>query len=128
LRPRVSGDDAFVESLFRTAKYLPEFPDGGFADPRQARARAARFVHGYNHEHKHGAIRCVCPAQRRDGRDHANLAARHEPYLQARQRHRRRWSGAARSWTPIAAVTLNQGRKAAVGKRRGLANEQPLAA
>ena len=30
-RPRVSDDNAFVEALFRTAKYRPEFPSKGFA-------------------------------------------------------------------------------------------------
>lgn len=29
-RARVSDDNAFVESLFRTAKYRPEFPAKGF--------------------------------------------------------------------------------------------------
>jgi len=32
-RPRVSDDNAFAESLFRTAKYRPEFPAKGFVDP-----------------------------------------------------------------------------------------------
>lgn len=31
-RPRVSNDNACVESLFRTAKYRPELPAKGFAD------------------------------------------------------------------------------------------------
>lgn len=31
-RPRVSDDNALVESLFRTAKYRPEYPGKGFAD------------------------------------------------------------------------------------------------
>jgi transposase InsO family protein len=30
-RPRVSDDNAYAESLFRTAKYRPEFPTAGFA-------------------------------------------------------------------------------------------------
>ena len=30
-RPRVSDDNAFVEALFKTAKYRPEFPAGGMA-------------------------------------------------------------------------------------------------
>jgi transposase InsO family protein len=30
-RPRVSDDNAYAESLFRTAKYRPEFPAKGFA-------------------------------------------------------------------------------------------------
>ena len=29
-RPRVSDDNAYAESLFRTAKYRPEFPAKGF--------------------------------------------------------------------------------------------------
>jgi putative transposase len=57
-RPRVSDDNAFVESLFRTAKYRPEFPErGGFADLAAARGWALSFVHWYNHEHRHSGIR-----------------------------------------------------------------------
>jgi len=37
-RPRVSDDNAFVESLFKTAKYRPEFPASGFADLEGARS------------------------------------------------------------------------------------------
>jgi len=55
-RPRVSDDNAFVESLFRTAKYRPEFPSKGFADLAAARTWAAQFVHWYNHEHRFGKI------------------------------------------------------------------------
>jgi transposase InsO family protein len=39
-RPRVSDDNAFAESLFRTAKYRPEFPAKGFTDLEADRARA----------------------------------------------------------------------------------------
>jgi transposase InsO family protein len=31
-RPRVSDDNAFVEAVFRTAKYRPTFPSKGFDD------------------------------------------------------------------------------------------------
>ena len=31
-RPRVSDDNAFAETLFRTLKYRPAYPSGGFAD------------------------------------------------------------------------------------------------
>ena len=47
-RPRVSDDNAFAESLFRTAKYRPEFPAKGFVDPAAARAWATTFVRWYN--------------------------------------------------------------------------------
>ncbi len=58
-RPRVSDDNAFVESLFRTAKYRPEFPARGFADLQTACDWAMQFVYWYNHEHLHSGIRAV---------------------------------------------------------------------
>ena len=68
-RPRVSDDNAFSESLFRTAKYRPEFPAKGFADLQEARLWARSFVHWYNNDHKHSGIRYVSPAQRHAGED-----------------------------------------------------------
>ena len=110
-RPRVSDDNAFVESLFRTAKYRPEFPARGFADLEQARQWAANFVHWYNHEHCHSGIRYVSPAQRHAGEDQAILQARHALYQQARAAHPARWSRATRNWEPITVVTLNPERE-----------------
>ena len=76
-RPRVSNDNAFAESAFRTAKYRPEFPRRGFKDLDQARDWASQFVHWYNVEHLHSGIRYVSPNQRHAGQDHEILAARH---------------------------------------------------
>lgn len=45
-RPRVSDDNAFVEALFRTAKYRPEFPKSGFVDLQHARQWAGEFWSG----------------------------------------------------------------------------------
>lgn len=45
-RPRVSDDNSYAESLFRAAKYRPEFPTKGFADLDAARAWAASFFVG----------------------------------------------------------------------------------
>ena len=106
-RPRVSDDNAFAESLFRTAKYRPEFPAQGFETLDDARAWAAEFVRWYNVEHRHSGIRYVSPQQRHAGQDQAILAARHALYRQAQQRHPARWSGATRDWSIIEAVTLN---------------------
>jgi len=113
-RPRVSDDNAFAESLFRTAKYRPEFPAAGFASLEDARAWAADFVHWYNMEHRHSGIGYVTPAQRHAGQDQAILAARHALYTQAREKNPARWSGSTRNWTPIGAVTLNPERKSVV--------------
>ena len=84
-RPRVSDDNAYAESLCRTARYRPEFPAKGFADLDQARMGAAGFVHWYNFDHRHSGIRYVSPVQRHAGEDHAILAARHALYLQTRE-------------------------------------------
>jgi transposase InsO family protein len=106
-RPRVSDDNAFAESLFRTAKYRPEFPAQGFETLDDARTWAAEFVRWYNVEHRHSGIRYVSPQQRHAGQDQAILAARHALYRQAQQRHPARWSGATRDWSLIDVVTLN---------------------
>ena len=96
-RPRVSDDNAYAESLFRTAKYRPEFPAKGFADIARARAWATDFVRWYNFDHRHSGIRHVSPAQRHVGEDQTILAARHELYLLARERNPARWSGTTRN-------------------------------
>jgi transposase InsO family protein len=127
-RPRVSDDNAYAESLFRTAKYRPEFPATGFADLEQARSWAAAFVHWYNFDHRHSGIRYVSPAQRHAGDDHAILAARHDLYLQARERNPARWSGNTRNWSPIGAVTLNPERDCIIKSHSVANNTQSLAA
>jgi putative transposase len=127
-RPRVSDDNAYAESLFRTAKYRPEFPTKGFADLNQARTWAIGFVHWYNVDHRHSGIRYVSPAQRHAGDDHAILAARHVLYLNARQLNPARWSGDTRNWTHIGAVTLNPERDSIIKTYLDSHDTQPLAA
>jgi len=127
-RPRVSDDNAYAESLFRTAKYRPEFPAKGFADLDEARAWAVGFVHWYNIDHRHSGIRYVSPAQRHAGEDHAILAARHALYATARELNPTRWSGKTRNWAPMGAVTLNPERDCIVKSHSAGNNIQPLAA
>ena len=127
-RPRVSDDNAYAESLFRTAKYRPEFPAKGFAELDDARTWAASFVHWYNVEHRHSGIRYVSPAQRHVGDDLAILAARHALYASARDLNPARWSGKTRNWTPVGAVTLNPERDCIVKAFSEDNLIQPLAA
>jgi len=127
-RPRVSDDNAYAESLFRTAKYRPEFPTKGFANLDQARAWAAGFVHWYNVDHRHSGIRYVSPAQRHAGEDQAILAARHALYTKARERNPARWSRTTRNWSPIGAVTLNPERDSIIKTLSECIDTQPLAA
>ena len=127
-RPRVSDDNAYAESLFRTAKYRPEFPARGFATLEEARAWADEFVRWYNHDHRHSGIRYVSPAQRHAGEDHTILAARHDLYTKARAGNPARWSGRTRNWTPVGVVTLNPERDSIVKAHSGNTNQQLLAA
>jgi putative transposase len=127
-RPRVSDDNAYAQSLFRTAKYRPEFPAKGFANLQEARAWAADFVRWYNLEHRHSGIRYVSPAQRHAGEDHANLAARDALYKRARELTPPRWSGNTRDWSPIGAVTLNPERDSIITAHSAHQDTQPLAA
>ena len=127
-RPRVSDDNAYAESLFRTAKYRPEFPAKGFTDLDAARTWAAEFVRWYNLEHRHSGIRYVTPEQRHCGQDHAILAARHALYTQARALNPTRWSRHTRNWKPVLTVTLNPERDSIIKTHLEDLDLQPLAA
>jgi transposase InsO family protein len=127
-RPRVSDDNAFAESLFRTAKYRPEFPAKGFETLEAAREWGAQFVHWYNLEHKHSGIRYVSPQQRHTGEDHVILAARHALYTEAKERNPARWARYTRNWEPMGPVTLNPERDSVIAEHLKEKLIQPLAA
>lgn len=106
-RPRVSNDNPYSESMFRTLKYCPQWPSWGFATLDDARQWMMQFDQFYNHEHRHSGIRFVTPAQRHAGEDKALLEARIKLYGQARDNHPERWSGKLRDWSPVGPVALN---------------------
>ncbi len=54
-RPRVSDDNPFSESLFRTLKYRPSYPKS-FRSLAEARVWVEGFVTWYNTEHLHSGI------------------------------------------------------------------------
>lgn len=119
-RPSVSNDNAFIESMFRTVKYCPQWPSSGFATLDDARAWVQKFMLWYNYKHQHSGIRFVTPAERYTGKDIEILAQREALYEAARQRSPRRWSGKTRDWTPIEMVELNPVKNAmAVMKKTG---------
>lgn len=106
-RPSVSNDNPYSESLFRTLKYCPQYPENPFSDLTAARDWGQGFVHWYNHEHLHSAIKFVTPEQRHTGQEVAILAKRQQVYQAAKARNPRRWSGDIRNWEPITEVYLN---------------------
>jgi hypothetical protein len=106
-RPSVSNDNPYSESLFRTLKYRPQYPQLGFADLIAARAWVNVFVDWYNTQHLHSAIRFVTPQQRHSGQDREILANRTRVYEAARSKKPGRWSGDIRNWEPVTEVYLN---------------------
>jgi putative transposase len=112
-RPAVSNDNPYSESLFKTLKYRPTYPRQSFEDIIAARQWVSAFVHWYNHEHRHSAIRFVTPAERHAGLDAALLHQRINVYEAAKERHPERWSGATRNWQPIRVVHLNPDQRVA---------------
>lgn len=110
-RPRVSNDNAHVESLFRTVKYMLQWPPAGFSTLDEAREWVSVFTHWYNEKHYHSGIRYVTPAQRPRGDDREILMRRDEVYRAAQAAHPERWSGETRNWQPISTVTLNPERE-----------------
>lgn len=111
-RPRVSNDNPYSESLFRTLKYCPQWPTKGFATLEAAQLWVKDFIQWYNHEHRHSKIRFVTPVQRHRGEDQQLLENRHALYQKAKAEHPARWSGKTRNWNPIGAVMLNPDREA----------------
>lgn len=65
-RPRVSNDNPFSESEFRTMKYRPNYP-GTFHTLDQARAFVASYVPWYNQNHKHSGIALFSPDEVHNG-------------------------------------------------------------
>ncbi len=61
-RPRVSNDNPFSESQFKTQKYQPDYP-GRFADIAQARAWCEVYFQWYNFSHHHSGLRGFTPEQ-----------------------------------------------------------------
>ncbi len=106
-RPRVSNDNAYAESLFRTCKYRPNYPSKPFGSVDEARQWTLAFVNWYNHQHKHSGLKFVTPAQRHDGRDAMILRYRKQVYEAAKQRHPERWTGSTRDWKLKGEVWLN---------------------
>lgn len=60
-RPRVSNDNPYSESQFKTLKYRPDFP-GRFASIEAARVHCQRFFPWYNDDHRHSGLGMHTPA------------------------------------------------------------------
>jgi putative transposase len=106
-RPRVSNDNAYSESLFKTLKFRPGFPANGFKTIQDARDWVLKFVRWYNTEHRHSALSYVTSQQRHAGEADQILAKRKQVIEAAKAANPRRWSGKIRNLSLPDSVTLN---------------------
>jgi transposase InsO family protein len=109
-RPRVSNDNAFAESLFRTMKYHQSYPLKRFRDLLSVRAWVDGFVNWYNNEHRHSGIKYVTPNQRHFGQADAICAIRQQTYEQAFLHNPQRWTQGPRDWSQPEVVKINHPR------------------
>ncbi|PQZ93067.1 IS3 family transposase [Arthrobacter sp. MYb227] len=90
-RPRVSNDNPFSESLFKTMKYAPVFPER-FTSLGEARVFIGDFVQWYNHDHQHSGLGLHTPANMHFGLADLLAAKRTQTLAAARARHPERFS------------------------------------
>jgi len=106
-RPRVSNDNPFIESLFRTVKYNHLWPSRGFESITEARKWVKNFVAWYNTQHLHSQIGFITPNQKHEGLDTELMANRKKVYTEAKQKKPERWSKDIRNWKSPKEVYLN---------------------
>lgn len=106
-RPRVSNDNPYSESVFKTCKYCPQYPTKGFVSLEASRKWCLDFVRWYRHEHHHSGIKFLTPNQVHTGKAESILEARQKVYELAKAKTPQRWSGKTRDWTLPEEVWLN---------------------
>lgn len=110
-RPRVSNDNPYSESVFKTCKYRPDYPKNGFASLNDSRKWCKQFVRWYRYEHRHSGIQFLTPSQLHDGYGHEILANRKQVYTAARNSNPLRWKNNTRAWKLQPEVWLNRPKK-----------------
>lgn len=106
-RPRVSNDNPFQESHFKTMKYQPDYP-GRFATVEHARAWLQDFFGWHNNDHHHSGLALFTPADVFFERVVTVHAVRQEALDAAFALHPARFpNGAPKAALPPAEVNIN---------------------
>ena len=109
-RPRVSNDNPYSESFFRTLKYTGRhlYPAGGFTSLQEAREWLEDYANDYNGCRYHSGINYVTPNARASGEEVEILAKRKKVLEAARANHPERWiQGKTMNCQPSGSVWLN---------------------
>jgi putative transposase len=107
-RPRVSNDNPYAESLFRTVKYRPDYPRRPFRSKDHACEWVRPFVEWYDNCHLHSGIKFVTPGQRHRGEADSICMHRTEVYETAKRDNPSRWSANTRCWNQPKIVWINK--------------------
>jgi putative transposase len=106
-RPRVSNDNPFSESQFKTLKYCPAFPER-FGSLHDARAFCQYFFTWYNREHHHSGLALLTPESVHYGLAEGIMAERQEVLDWAFAAYPERFvKGRPRPLRPPATVWIN---------------------
>ncbi len=106
-RPRVSNDNPYSESQFKTLKYCPAFPER-FGSLQDARAFCRQFFTWYNRDHHHSGLGLLTAHSVHYGLADAILARRHAVLEQAFVAHPERFvRGRPRVLRPPQEVWIN---------------------
>lgn len=109
-RPRVSNDNPYSESLFKTLKYtgVIRYPRGGLPSVDAWQNWLDGFVTDYNENRFHSGIGFVTPKSRHVGQDIEILEKRKVVIENAFKAHPERWiQGRTLNCQPIGSVFLN---------------------
>lgn len=89
-RPRVSNDNPYSESQFKTMKYCLTYPDR-FGSIEDANFFCRDFFNWYNNEHYHSGIKMLTPTTVHSGEGEKILLARAKTKIMAFERHKERF-------------------------------------
>lgn len=105
-RPRVSDDNPFIESWFKTLKNHITYPQK-FRTLENARTWFADFVNSYNGSHQHSGLNYITPAQVRSGKYSSIIQKRNETMKKAYSKNPVRWSNGVKQLPEQHIVYLN---------------------
>lgn len=106
-RPRVSNDNPFSESQFKTAKYQPDYP-GRFDSVSHARQWYEQYFDWYNFEHHHSGLGGYTPEQVFTGRYRELAVIRQQALDERYEAHPERFvKGRPVASQPPAKVAIN---------------------
>ncbi len=96
-RPRISDDNPYSESLFKTLKYAAGFLKY-FKDLFHSRNWMVDFIGWYNEQHRHSGINYITPNPRHSGIGEEIILKRNQTLAAAYSRNPERWCRKPAVW------------------------------